>query len=1032
MVDPVTVIGVVSAAVSTINTIKGWFGSKSEVDFDREFDQINSKLDNVQSSIDELTGLGHTILEAMRQSAAALLVDQIASVYALGETSIRNMQSYRLTGSQGDLDNARNNSAQALININALATGHPDQAQQLIGPMMYLLGVRMRVARELDDAVFAAPAYSPDIQRTADLLNSFADYITSLPNPEPRITISTERVGVFTDRTTTTVYENAPGNYWVTFETVERTFGGVVLSRTERQPRYAEYLNDPILGFGLIFGNFDGSAADAIAMGRQKAFDILGVAQIREAATQVDQLNNGIYDPGTTGDDVRNGADNQDFLRGNAGNDRLNGGNSDDTLWGDDGNDTLDGGADTNILRGGAGDDRLIDSALGADLFDGGAGFDTVSVAGYPLWFVTGVTISLATGYDSYTGNRFIGIEALEGGAGADRLTGNAEANSLAGAAGNDVLEGGGGDDTLLGQQGDDTLAGGDGTDMVHFSDASYDPGAGVIVDLEAGTATGDGTDSLSGIENAAGTAQDDTLSGSAVANYLLGLAGDDLLNGSAGDDVLVGGSGKDTLRGGDGNDTLYGDDVSGSDDGGDRIYGDGGDDVFMLVSAGAGRDKLTGGGGRDTYRLAPTGAYDVVTDFKAGAGGDVIDLSFLSPLDQVDAFVSGLLRLVHLPAGAALQMDLDGGPGLRWTTLLMLQGLDPDNLSAVNFTPSAGFVQRNWVLQGSNGNDTLSAGSGGDTLEGLRGDDELLGNAGTDYLYGGAGNDQLSSRSANDLLDGGAGNDTMIGGTGNDTYVVDNTGDVVTESAGEGTDTVESTISYTLVDNVERLTLTGSGAINGTGNTLANTLTGNTGKNTLDGKAGADTMRGGGGNDTYRVDNAGDVVTELANEGTDAVEAMISYTLTKNVERLTLMGSGAMNGTGNLLANMLTGNAGNNLINGGLGNDTLIGGGGQDTFLFDSKLSGNIDTVADFDATNDRIQLDQSIFTAMTALGTLSAAAFFNGAAAHDTDDRIIYNSATGDLLYDRDGTGSVAAVQFAHLDGAPAIGNTNFKVVA
>ena len=149
------------------------------------------------------------------------------------------------------------------------------------------------------------------------------------------------------------------------------------------------------------------------------------------------------------------------------------------------------------------------------------------------------------------------------------------------------------------------------------------------------------------------------------------------------------------------------------------------------------------------------------------------------------------------------------------------------------------------------------------------------------------------------------------------------------------------------------------------------------------------------------------------------------------NVENLTLTGAGNINGTGNALANTITGNAGNNLID-GRGNDTLTGGGGQDTFLFDSALSANIDTVADFDAANDTIRLDQSIFTAITGLGTLSAAAFFKGAAAHDADDRVIYNSATGDLLYDRDGTGAVAAVQFAHLNGAPAIGNTNFNVVA
>ena len=119
-------------------------------------------------------------------------------------------------------------------------------------------------------------------------------------------------------------------------------------------------------------------------------------------------------------------------------------------------------------------------------------------------------------------------------------------------------------------------------------------------------------------------------------------------------------------------------------------------------------------------------------------------------------------------------------------------------------------------------------------------------------------------------------------------------------------------------------------------------------------------------------------------------------------------------------------------LIDGGAGNDTLTGGGGSDTFLFDTALAGNVDTVADFDAANDTIQLDQSIFTAITTLGTLSAAAFFAGAAAHDADDRIIYNSATGNLFYDSDGTGAIAAVQFAHLNGTPAISNTNFTVVA
>ena len=194
-----------------------------------------------------------------------------------------------------------------------------------------------------------------------------------------------------------------------------------------------------------------------------------------------------------------------------------------------------------------------------------------------------------------------------------------------------------------------------------------------------------------------------------------------------------------------------------------------------------------------------------------------------------------------------------------------------------------------------------------------------------------------LTGNSGNNILSGGAGNDTMIGGLGNDTYVVDAVGDVVTELAGQGTDTVQSSITYALGTDVENLLLTGTAAIDATGNALANTLTGNTGNNVLDGGLGNDTMVGGLGNDTYVVNAATDVVTELASQGTDSVLSSASFVLGANVENLSLTGVAAINATGNTLNNVLTGNSGNNVLSGGTGNDTMTGGLGNDTYVVDA-----------------------------------------------------------------------------------------------
>lgn len=267
--------------------------------------------------------------------------------------------------------------------------------------------------------------------------------------------------------------------------------------------------------------------------------------------------------------------------------------------------------------------------------------------------------------------------------------------------------------------------------------------------------------------------------------------------------------------------------------------------------------------------------------------------------------------------------------------------------------------------------------------------------NSSGDSITGSSQNETINGGIGNDTINGGGGADTMAGGAGNDTYVVDGTSDVVTENSGAGTDTVQSSISYTLGANVENLTLTGSVFLNGTGNALNNVVTGNSGANTLDGGAGADTLIGGAGDDVYIVDNASDVVTENAADGNDWIySATTSYTLPTNVEILTLTANAPADGTGNGIDNVLFGNIWNNILDGLSGGDFMAGGAGDDAYYVDSASDVVYEKAGEGGDTVDTV-VNYQLFAGseVEALVLLDSGGGINGVGS-DTDNLIQGNN--------------------------------------
>lgn len=744
-------------------------------------------------------------------------------------------------------------------------------------------------------------------------------------------------------------------------------------------------------------------------------------------------------------------------------------------LFGLAGNDVLDGSKRNNLLYGGEGNDTYIVNNKKDKLIElTGEGIDSVeSRISYSLLDTDGKNGNHGGNIENLTLTGKTNINAV----------GNELDNVLIGNVGNNKLTGGAGIDTLNGAEGNDSYVFNSANEhtQAEIADTGTDANDIDTVSFAPLKSSYDNTLTLyagdTGIEqvriDSNKSAIDLNIDASQVGNGLViighngvnsihGTDYADTLKGMAGNDILVGGLGNDILDGGLGGDVMQG------GDGDDTYFVDNKDDTIIDTS------------GLDTVK-------SVLNNYILDS--ELENLTLLAGVlkgtgNALDNVITGNSEDNIIDGGAGND-TLNGGAG---NDIYLFQSADDHVQAEINDTD--GIDQVHFVATEAStltlyaddvGIDQVVLGSANDTTS-LSVDASQLLKAVT--ITGNAGDNSLTGTSKNDTLDGGKGADALDGGDGDDTYMVDHLDDTIIDSGGTDTVIVKTALhDYHLMPDIENLTLLNGGPLYGFGNELDNIIAGNSsanflsggdgadkligneGNDILDGGKGIDTLKGGSGDDNYNIDitDAGDMedaVIEESNQGIDTIELigfssnLIAFDLIlgANLENMNVIATGKSNVNlfGNGLNNNLIGNDADNIIDGGKGNDTLTGGAGNDTltggadsdtltggagndvFVFSSvsNKAANFDTITDFVTKQDSIYLFLSVFTALEKTGSLNADYFITGSAAKDENDYIIYDSSTGKIFYDPDGSGTAAQVALVSLVGTPELTFNDFYV--